>query len=468
MLLAHIINLDFAQNTVVSGKVYSGKNQNISGNVKISATGGDFNGYLHAGIIADDGDMYQAKGSLTLELTDTIFDNSANSRIYVAGDVSNGSFVRVTGNVNMTLNNVTTSTMTYVGANVGTDSEFTLKGSLNAEINGGTYKTIYVGSSIAKGGVSKISGDISLTINGGSFGQVGMGSQCKSGASSIVSGNSTLTINDGYFSAQVYGGTYSQGGTSTIVGNATLTINGGTFMKNIYAGSFASAPSDAKDTNSLKTTIGGDTSLILNAVDNKISFAAGTFLYAGSCNYGVVAGSTNVIISGKGENLIFKGDNVISGDSLMYQQHKITYVGGDKNITFDNFTGILDAQLYAFTHITVTGNSSVEFTNQEYLADIKEWNIGLTDGVTAIACESGKNNFAGDTLNLVFDSSLENAVIFDGDEADLISNWDRISEITFNGTTGAWSESEIAWVDAENKWKVFANSSNDLVISKLA
>ena len=152
----------------------------------------------------------------------------------------------------------------------------------------------------------------------------------------------------------------------------------------------------------------------------------------------------------------------------MYQQHKITYVGGDKNITFDNFTGILDAQLYAFTHITVTGNSSVEFTNQEYLADIKEWNIGLTDGVTAIACESGKNNFAGDTLNLVFDSSLESAVIFDGDEADLISNWDRISKITFNGTTGAWSESEIAWVDAENKWKVFANSSNDLVISKLA
>ena len=129
---------------------------------------------------------------------------------------------------------------------------------------------------------------------------------------------------------------------------------------------------------------------------------------------------------------------------------------------------MLNAQLFAFTRISVINGSCVELSNQEHLSDIAEWNIGLVDGETAIACESGKNNFAGDTLALTFDTALDDAVIFDGGTDDLIDNWNKLSAISFNGVAGSWSDIEMAWVDSENRWKVFADSNNDLVISKLA
>ena len=459
------IVMDFAPSSVVNGKVYSGKNENITGDVAISAVGGDFNDHVHAGIIANNGGMYQVNGSLFLEITDTEFDNDKKSRIYVAGDVSNGSFARLNGDISFTLNNVRTSTMTYVGANVEKDSEFTLKGSIAVEINDGNYKNIYVAGSVADGAVSKIFGDVSLTINGGTFSTVGMGSQCKTDGSSIIFGDSQLTITGGEFSGQVYGGVFSQGGIAQLGGKSVLNISGGTFKKNIYAGSFAN---DTKTNCSIKTLIGGDTELTLDASVNQISFADGIFLYAGSCNYGVVAGNTNVFISGKGENLLFGGGNVISGDSLMYQLYGITYIGGNKNITFDNFSGRLDAEIFSFTHFNAVNGSQIEFGNQNHLGNIQVWNISLTDGETAVKCTSGNNSFKQDTLDLVFDESLAEAVIFDAGESGLLDYWDQLEAIKFNGVAGSWSASELAWVDAENKWKVFADADrNDLIISKI-
>ena len=459
------IVMDFAPTAVVNDKIYSGKNENITGDIRFTAVGGDFNDYIHVGIIANDGGMYQVNGSLFLEITDTVFDNNNKSRIYAAGDVSGGSYIRSTGNISFTLNNVTTSTMTYVGANVGKDSEFTLKGSIAVEINDGNYKNIYVAGSVADGAVSKIFGDVSLTINGGTFSTVGMGSQCKTGGSSIIFGNSQLTITGGEFSGQVYGGVFSQGGIAQLGGNSVLNISGGAFMKNIYAGSFAN---DTNTNCSIKTLIGGDTVLTLDASVNQISFADGIFLYAGSCNYGVVAGNTNVFISGKGENLLFGGGNVISGDSLMYQLYGITYIGGNKNITFDNFSGRLDAEIFSFTHFNAVNGSQIEFGNQNHLGNIQVWNISLTDGETAVKCTSGNNSFKQDTLDLVFDESLAEAVIFDADESGLLDYWDQLEAIKFNGVAGSWSASELAWVDAENKWKVFADADrNDLIISKI-
>jgi hypothetical protein len=405
-----------------------------------------------------------------MSVANAVLDNGSKSRIYAGGEVSGGSLVRVRGDINITLNDLSVGNMTFGGAKVSEDSEFLLNGSINMHISGGSFggNLFAGGAAVQNGGSNTISNDVNIVIDGGTFKNIGAGIQCQLGSSAVIRGNTSLTINSGVFNGIVFAGAYSQGGTASVGGNSTLIINGGTFKKSIYGGSFAATYSGGQN-GSIKTTVGGDTFVRIDATDSVITFAAKEAIYAGSVDYGVVAGNTNVIISGKGENLIFGEEFTVMGDSIEYQRAGITYIGGNKNMSFDAFTGRFDARLYAFTHLNIINGSSVEFgVAQNYLGDVSNWKIDVEDAGTALIWDSGRNDFAGDTLDLTFDDTLASATIIDGNQSSVISGWDELDSIIFNGVSGSWSAEYMAWVDSENKWKVFADDNNDLVIAKLA
>ncbi len=459
------VNVDFAPGTIIGGTVCGARNQNISGDVSMNAADTTFSSHVFAGIVADDGQHHYIDGGITVELSNC----TANKRIQVAGSISGGKTAYIGADVNLTLNDVTVKNITCIGANIGADSEFIIDGNVTAEFNGGNYKTIYIGGTLSgEDAMCFISGDVAVTINSGNYTTVGNGALCNEGGNYIVNGNSTVTISNGTFTGNVYGGGLSQGGISAINGDSTVSISGGTFKQSIYAGSFANKSANGSN-NSMLTTIKGDTMLIINAAEQQIVFADKVSLYAGSVDYGVVNGNSNLIISGKGENLIFEGRSIVMGDSLMYQERGITYIGGSKNLTFNGFTGNFGAEIFAFDKLNILNGSQIKFgVAQNYMADITSWNFEIYDGATALEWAEGYNNFAGDTLNLTFDDdTLESATLIDGGVAGVIKNWDQLAAISFNGTSGYWSDSEMAWVDSSGEWKVTADKNNDLIITKI-
>ncbi|MCQ2378391.1 MAG: hypothetical protein MJ016_04160, partial [Victivallaceae bacterium] len=309
-----------------------------------------------------------------------------------------------------------------------------------------------------------INTDTNVSVADGSFSNI----VC---AGSVVNENTVLTVNDasrltisgGTFANAVAGGNYIQkeggtvyGGRGTRASNTHVDITGGTFLRDIFGGNIAAQNSFATRGNSYIT---GSTNITIDTSENVVSIEGN--LVAGSSGLGIIIGSSNLTFTGSADNLIFGNKSIVCGDSHDATT-AVSCVGSANTVrrflTFDGFSGVLDAKVVGFDQVSISGGS-VTLTKSSRLSDISVWDF--SDGAT-LTFGDADNDFHGDALFFGTFDGNEWTVATADDAMDLV-NWDWAGSVSIAGQNASFKDG--CWTSDDYK---FYKEDNALKVAKLA
>lgn len=343
-------------------------------------------GYVFGG-----SDMYEDTSRnerLKLEVA-TADGANARARIYGGGLLRNDALFSGTQKCEVTVTAGGVGKGVFGGNQIESGS---IGGTLNSSVTinsaDGSFGLIAGGHHVGGSSELNSTGGTSVTINDGSFkGVIVGGSVIANDANAGVMGNTTVTIAGGTFDKQIFGGGFVQNnGSLNQIGNTTVTISGGTFSGNIYGGHGAS-----NQNTSSNAMLFGNTN---------ITISGGIFngnIYGGGFDRSKVQGDTHITFTGTA-GADFSVNGIIDGDASNARYWgSNSFVGGDRYLTFDAFSGEFGATLITnIDQMEVTGGSDVNLKNQLDLSEVSQWEFDFGSSLEGFA----QNDLAGDTLVL--------------------------------------------------------------------
>lgn len=344
------------------------------------------NGYVFGG-----SDMYEDTSRnerLKLEVVTTDSEN-AGARVYGGGLFRNDALFSGTQKCEVTVTSGGVGKGVFGGNQIESGSiGGMLISSVTINSADGSFGLIAGGHHVGGSGDLNSTGETSVTINNGSFkGVIVGGSVIANDASAKVMGDTTVTIAGGTFDKQIFGGGFVQNnGSLNQYGNTTVTISGGTFSSNIYGGHGAS-----NQNTSSNAMLFGNTN---------ITISGGIFngnIYGGGFDRSKVLGDTHITFTGA-TGADFSVNGIIDGDAsnARYWGNN-SFVGGDRYLTFDAFSGEFGATLITnIDQMKVTGGSDVNLKNQLDLSEVSQWEFDFGSSLEGFA----QNDLAGDSLVL--------------------------------------------------------------------
>ena len=343
-------------------------------------------GYVFGG-----SDMYEDTSRnerLKLEVVTTDSEN-AGARVYGGGLFRNDALFSGTQKCEVTVTSGGVGKGVFGGNQIESGSiGGMLISSVTINSADGSFGLIAGGHHVGGSGDLNSTGETSVTINNGSFkGVIVGGSVIANDASAKVMGDTTVTIAGGTFDKQIFGGGFVQNnGSLNQYGNTTVTISGGTFSSNIYGGHGAS-----NQNTSSNAMLFGNTN---------ITISGGIFngnIYGGGFDRSKVLGDTHITFTGA-TGADFSVNGIIDGDAsnARYWGNN-SFVGGDRYLTFDAFSGEFGATLITnIDQMKVTGGSDVNLKNQLDLSEVSQWEFDFGSSLEGFA----QNDLAGDSLVL--------------------------------------------------------------------
>ncbi|MCQ2379217.1 MAG: hypothetical protein MJ016_08470, partial [Victivallaceae bacterium] len=202
--------------------------------------------------------------------------------------------------------------------------------------------------------------------------------------------------------------------------------------------------------------ITGSTSITVDASKNVVSI--GGNLVAGSSGLGAIIGSTNLTIKGTSDNLLFGSNSIVCGDSHDATTAVSCVKRDSRVLTFDDFTGTLNAKVVGFDQMTFTGGS-VTLSKSSRLNDVSVWNF--SDGAT-LTFGDADNSFQNDTLSFGSFDGNEWTVMTADDAMNLV-NWDWADSVTIAGQNASFDEELGYWTSADYK---FYKEDNALIVAQ--
>lgn len=343
-------------------------------------------GYVFGG-----SDMYEDTSRnerLKLEVA-TADGANARARIYGGGLLRNDALFSGTQKCEVTVTAGGVGKGVFGGNQIESGS---IGGTLNSSVTinsaDGSFGLIVGGHHVGGSSELNSTGGTSVTISDGSFkGVIVGGSVIANDANAGVMGNTTVTITGGTFDKQIFGGGFVQNnGSLNQIGNTTVTISGGTFSGNIYGGHGAS-----NQNTSSNAMLFGNTN---------ITISGGIFngnIYGGGFDRSKVQGDTHITFTGTA-GADFSVNGIIDGDASNARYWgSNSFVGGDRYLTFDAFSGEFGATLITnIDQMEVTGGSDVNLKNQLDLSEVSQWEFDFGSSLEGFA----QNDLAGDTLVL--------------------------------------------------------------------
>jgi len=307
---------------------------------------------------------------------------------------------------------------------------------------------------------SEREGDTNLVINDGTFAKHVIGADRVDAGSFERIGNANLTINGGEFSYNVFGGLCyvdtNLRGQAILTGNVNLNINGGTFNELVYGGSGA-----ANEKYSSRAIIVGDVTTTINAVSD-IEF--GRSIVAGSFDNGVIDGNVKVVFKGDGSKITFAAGMQVWGGctaDVYYTDRTFeSAITGDRNFTFDAYTGNFSAYIRGFNSLDVVNGSNAVLAG----ADVSDVNVWTMETGSTLSGSFG-NDFDGDTLEVAIDEAWNEAdwTLLSGN----VTNWDKFSSVKLGSETATFENG--AWVSASYDLTLSEeDGKKSLVFGKLA
>ena len=326
-------------------------------------------GYVFGG-----SDMYEDTSRnerLKLEVA-TADGANARARIYGGGLLRNDALFSGTQKCEVTVTAGGVGKGVFGGNQIESGS---IGGTLNSSVTinsaDGSFGLIAGGHHVGGSSELNSTGGTSVTINDGSFkGVIVGGSVIANDANAGVMGNTTVTVTGGTFDKQIFGGGFVQNnGSLNQIGNTTVTISGGTFSGNIYGGHGAS-----NQNTSSNAMLFGNTN---------ITISGGIFngnIYGGGFDRSKVQGDTHITFTGTA-GADFSVNGIIDGDASNARYWgSNSFVGGDRYLTFDAFSGEFGATLITnIDQMEVTGGSDVNLKNQLDLSEVSQWEDQLGD-----------------------------------------------------------------------------------------
>ena len=343
-------------------------------------------GYVFGG-----SDMYEDTSRnerLKLEVA-TADGANARARIYGGGLLRNDALFSGTQKCEVTVTAGGVGKGVFGGNQIESGS---IGGTLNSSVTinsaDGSFGLIVGGHHVGGSSELNSTGGTSVTISDGSFkGVIVGGSVIANDANAGVMGNTTVTITGGTFDKQIFGGGFVQNnGSLNQIGNTTVTNSGGTFSGNIYGGHGAS-----NQNTSSNAMLFGNTN---------ITISGGIFngnIYGGGFDRSKVQGDTHITFTGTA-GADFSVNGIIDGDAsnARYWGNN-SFVGGDRYLTFDAFSGEFGATLITnIDQMKVTGGSDVNLKNQLDLSEVSQWEFDFGSSLEGFA----QNDLAGDSLVL--------------------------------------------------------------------
>ena len=372
---------------VENGELYVQKTDdwfNKAGDSSLTVLPAD--GYVFGG-----SDMYEDTSRnerLKLEVVTTDSEN-ARARVYGGGLLRNDALFSGTQKCEVTVTAGGVGKGVFGGNQIESGS---IGGTLNSSVTinsaDGSFGLIVGGHHVGGSSELNSTGGTSVTISDGSFkGVIVGGSVIANDANAGVMGNTTVTITGGTFDKQIFGGGFVQNnGSLNQIGNTTVTISGGTFSGNIYGGHGAS-----NQNTSSNAMLFGNTN---------ITISGGIFngnIYGGGFDRSKVQGDTHITFTGTA-GADFSVNGIIDGDASNARYWgSNSFVGGDRYLTFDAFSGEFGATLITnIDQMEVTGGSDVNLKNQLDLSEVSQWEFDFGSSLEGFA----QNDLAGDTLVL--------------------------------------------------------------------
>lgn len=372
---------------VENGELYVQKTDdwfNKAGDSSLTVLPAD--GYVFGG-----SDMYEDTSRnerLKLEVVTTDSEN-ARARVYGGGLLRNDALFSGTQKCEVTVTAGGVGKGVFGGNQIESGS---IGGTLNSSVTinsaDGSFGLIVGGHHVGGSSELNSTGGTSVTISDGSFkGVIVGGSVIANDANAGVMGNTTVTITGGTFDKQIFGGGFVQNnGSLNQIGNTTVTISGGTFSGNIYGGHGAS-----NQNTSSNAMLFGNTN---------ITISGGIFngnIYGGGFDRSKVQGDTHITFTGTA-GTDFSVNGIIDGDASNARYWgSNSFVGGDRYLTFDAFSGEFGATLITnIDQMEVTGGSDVNLKNQLDLSEVSQWEFDFGSSLEGFA----QNDLTGDTLVL--------------------------------------------------------------------
>ena len=311
---------------------------------------------------------------------------------------------------------------------------------ISIEVHGGTWGQFFGGARQGDeiNGGNYTANDCVVTVTDGVFRNwLATGSQSRNGTAE--QNNATLNIIGGTFNNVTTGGV-SIGGNVRILGNATLNISGGTFGGYVFGGSGAN---NLK--NSAKSIISGTASINIDASENTIRFEKN--IYGGSFGKGRTMKGSVITFSGKGENLSFAEDVVISGSNQSAADGSRA-VFKMRELRFQEFTGTLSCNIGRSFTAVVLNDSSVEFGGSALVDTIPAWNLELLSNTPELIFGTRTvNDFTGDSLTVFWEENLlpieETWQLISAVKSSQLRGWDAFASVTLGGETATFSDD--AW-----------------------
>ena len=469
----------------------------------------------------------------TLSLTVGSIASSANEISNIASDPGISAVTISSGSFKDTVAVLSCKTGTIMGDNDGRTMMRTVYGGVRAgapagyedepvvrnidlSIEGGTFSNIVVGgSSIGMASRSRqyfATGDIQqLTISDGLFiGNVTAGDRFVKGYFERQ-GDIVMDITGGTFKAFVNAGLYNAAtnpddGTAYLIGDVYLNVTGGTFEEGSWL--FGGSLSGRKEKN--RSTMAKIVGNVTITVDTSFATAEKpitlTNIVAGSNGWGTIiadskrtgveTGNTKLVFTGNNDSIVFQSDSLLWGSSSgdrVNSEGKIepndVSVTGKRILSFTGFTcrksddtlGTLGcSSIAAFSHIEFKSKDSVDsdvgLKSSIDLSGIENWEFECGSKLSG----SFKNNFAGDTLNLVdfTEVTTPQLLMRDTDNGDARNVFNGFGSSTFKIQMGGVAVTSQKFSD--NTWTFVAGGSNyslglssngtetDLILSKLA
>lgn len=346
---------------------------------------------------------------------DLTLNNTSANALYGGNANANGS-VTLQGAIDLTVENNSTVGVIF-GGGMGTNTA--LNGNITTTISDSTVKTAIYGGGGITIGTAYIARNVRTTINNSNVdGYIygGITSVIGNAAPNTLYGTTYVTISgDSVINAQVYGGnrySSSVAGTSAVSKSANLTISGGTFNNYIFGGGMAWAINKSSTGDVISQVTQGTKIAISSATVNHEVYGGG---YA-------AANANSTVTVECGRSIVNGGSSITVTDSNI-----VNLYGGGYNASAGSVVN-------GGASITIKGNSQIGNVygggNATGTADIRANSI-VNDGVNiTIDCSTAGSNI---TLANVYGGGNSGTVVNGGSTITFKGDVTGDSSLTFSG-----------------------------------
>jgi hypothetical protein len=389
-----------AENTSVKinggtiSQVYGGGNYGyVSGGTSVTVTGGAI-GAIYGGSCGSSG---LVKGDTSVTISGGTIDivNGGGS----AGAVNGNTFVKISGNANVTESDTPDGFSGYV---YGGGSTGTVGGNTTVQVNGGTVSNVYGG-----GGNGTVSGNTTVQVSDGTVTNV-----YGSGRWGTVSGDTDILVSDGTV-ANVYGGGGDKIDTGAVNGDATVKISGGTVtyvygggnygtvsgktyvsvsgadVGRVYGGGYIGTVNENTSVNvtggAITYVYGGGYADTATVDSTSITISGGTIRGVWGGGYsGVVNNDTSVNVAGGAVIVIYGGGNIgaVNGDTLVTITETAEITTNSTGVGAKIYGGGNSGNVNGSTFVIVSGGTFIDIDGAEITGEHVYGGCGDTGTVT--------------------------------------------------------------------------------------